>query len=108
MLASRLLPNLFRLLLSAAGPLLRPTATTFAAALTIALTAATAPARAAPVDRDPREVEARRLCDSGQVRSGVALLAQLHVETLNPLHVYRQALCFQHNGHDEGAIDRYR
>jgi hypothetical protein len=92
MLASRLLPIPFRLLL-----ITTPLVTLTAAA-----------ARAAPADPDPRELEAKRLCDAGQVRAGVALLAQLHVETLNPLHVYRQALCFQHNSQDEGAIDRYR
>ena len=59
-------------------------------------------------DLDPRELDAREKCDSGDVRAGVAQLAQLHAATLNPIYVYRQAQCFQRNGHDENAIERYR
>jgi hypothetical protein len=66
------------------------------------------PGAEAAGETDPRELEARERCDSGDVRAGVAQLAQLYVATLNPIYVYRQAQCFQRNGRDENAIERYR
>ncbi len=92
MRASRLLPILSGLLLSPATA------------------DATATATAEPGDGElnPRELAARDKCDDGRTRAGVALFAQLFVETLDPIYIYRQAQCYQRNDHDESAIERYR
>jgi hypothetical protein len=66
---------------------------------------ATAASAAAP---DPRITRARQLCDSGDAHAGVLLYAQIYVQTLQPILVYHQARCYQRNGDDHKAIERYR
>ncbi len=72
------------------------------------LLAAASAARAAPTAPDQRLLQAGRFCEAGDTRAAVLLYSQIYVETLNPLHVYRQAVCYQRNGNDEKAIERYR
>jgi hypothetical protein len=38
----------------------------------------------------------------------VAILAELFVESRDPTYVFNQARCFQQNGHNREAIDRFR
>jgi hypothetical protein len=59
-------------------------------------------------ERDPREVEARKACASGQVDRGIALLAEIIAETGDPTPVYNQARCYQQNGRTAEAIQRFR
>jgi hypothetical protein len=67
--------------------------------------AATAPRAAEP---DPREIEARKKCLAGDATSGVALLAELYVETRNATYIYNQARCYQQNGRPAEAIQHFR
>jgi hypothetical protein len=57
---------------------------------------------------DPRETAAREKCLAGDTQEGVALLANLYVETRDPTYVYNQARCFQQNGRNEQAAFRFR
>lgn len=58
--------------------------------------------------QDPRVVQARKDCLTGQVESGVALLAEVFVETKNANLVYNQARCYEQNGRAVEAINRFR
>ena len=57
---------------------------------------------------DPRETRARKDCLSGRVESGVALLAEVFIDTKNPNLIYNQARCFEQNGRGAEAITRFR
>lgn len=58
--------------------------------------------------QDPRISQARKDCLTGKVESGVALLAEVFVQTKNANLVYNQARCFEQNGRAEEAILRFR
>lgn len=55
-----------------------------------------------------RERAARTACLAGDYSKGVALLAELFVETKDPTHIFNQARCFEQNGQYEQAILRFR
>lgn len=57
---------------------------------------------------DAREAQARKDCLTGKVESGVALLADLFIETKNPNFIYNQARCYEQNGRANDAIQRFR
>ncbi len=57
---------------------------------------------------DPRISQARKDCLTGKVESGVALLAEVFVQTKNANLVYNQARCYEQNGRAEEAILRFR
>lgn len=58
--------------------------------------------------QDPREIQARKDCLTGKYESGVALLAELFVETGNANFIYNQARCYEQNARPEDAINRFR
>jgi len=59
-------------------------------------------------DRETRERAARKACLTGDAAKGVEILADLYIDTRNPVHIYNQGRCFeQSNRHDE-AIARFR
>ena len=58
--------------------------------------------------QDPREVQARRDCLTGNYESGTALLAKLFAETGSPNFVYNQARCYKQNARPDEAIQRFR
>jgi hypothetical protein len=58
--------------------------------------------------QDPRESQARKDCLTGKVESGVALLAEMFIETKKPTLIYNQGRCFEQNGRPEEAINRFR
>jgi hypothetical protein len=51
--------------------------------------------------------EARKACLAGDYTKGVAILADLFVETRHPLMIFNQGRCFEQNGHYEEAISRF-
>jgi hypothetical protein len=57
---------------------------------------------------DSRAAQARKHCLTGNVEAGVALLADLFVETKDVNLIYNQARCYEQNGRDEPAILRFR
>jgi tetratricopeptide (TPR) repeat protein len=69
------------------------------------LTVAAGTALAAP---DPREARARAACNAGDVEKGVALLAQIANETGDVNAFYNQARCYQKNGRNDEALERFK
>jgi hypothetical protein len=79
--------------------------------LLLALLARDRPARAQPPEQpenDPRVAEAQRACLSGDVTTGVRLLAELHAATNDPRWLFNQGRCYEQNRQPEAAIDRFR
>ncbi len=58
--------------------------------------------------QDPREIQARKDCLTGNYESGVALLAELFAETENANFIYNQARCYEQSARPEDAINRFR
>jgi hypothetical protein len=58
--------------------------------------------------QEPRVGQARKHCLTGDVEAGVALLADLFVETKDANLIYNQARCYEQNGRAEEAILRFR
>ncbi len=59
-------------------------------------------------EQDPRVIQARKDCLTGKYESGVALLAEIFVETGNANFIYNQARCYEQNARPEDAINRFR
>lgn len=57
---------------------------------------------------DPREAQARKDCLTGKADAGVALLAEMFIESKNPNLIYNQARCYEQNGRAQDAINRFR
>jgi hypothetical protein len=51
--------------------------------------------------------QARKACLAGDYSKGVAILADLFVETRHPLMIFNQGRCFEQNGLYEEAISRF-
>jgi tetratricopeptide (TPR) repeat protein len=51
---------------------------------------------------------ARKACLAGDPVQGVALLAELFIDSGDPNHIYNQARCYEQNHRYEDAISRYR
>jgi hypothetical protein len=51
---------------------------------------------------------AKTACLTGDYAKGVALLAELYVDTNDPMHIFNQGRCFEQNGRYEDAINRFR
>jgi hypothetical protein len=58
--------------------------------------------------QDSRAAQARKHCLTGNVEAGVALLADLFVETKDVNLIYNQARCYEQNGRADAAILRFR
>lgn len=69
-----------------------------------------APALAQPgaAQEDPRELEARTACAAGDVDKGIAILARMFAETSDYTWVYNQGRCYQQNGRNDQALNRFR
>ncbi|HEX7508530.1 MAG TPA: hypothetical protein VF550_17280 [Polyangia bacterium] len=67
---------------------------------------------AAPVadaaSKDNRKRVAKTACLAGDYSKGVALLAELYVETNDPMFIFNQGRCFEQNGLYEDAVTRFR
>jgi tetratricopeptide (TPR) repeat protein len=64
------------------------------------------PARAARMD--PRERAAKKACMTGDPVRGVAILADLYIDTDDPTYVFNQGRCYEQNNRFEEAIGRFR
>jgi hypothetical protein len=57
---------------------------------------------------ESKERTARTSCLSGDYAKGVAILAELFVDTRDPNHIYNQGRCFEQNRKYEDAIGRFQ
>ena len=64
-------------------------------------------AQAAPPRKSP-EREAKKACLTGNVEKGVAILAELYVETDDPTWLFNQGRCFEQNTRHVEAISRFK
>jgi tetratricopeptide (TPR) repeat protein len=69
------------------------------------LVVATTPALGS--NRRAQEKAARKACLTGDYDKGVAILADLFVETRQPVYLYNQGRCFEQNRRYEEAIARF-
>jgi len=69
---------------------------------------ATSFAQASDSDLAAKKRAAKTACLSGDYSRGVALLAEVYVDTNNPIHIFNQGRCFQQNGRYEDAVLRFR
>jgi hypothetical protein len=51
---------------------------------------------------------AKTACLAGDYAKGVALLAELYVDTSDPMYIFNQGRCFEQNGRYEDAVIRFR
>lgn len=59
-------------------------------------------------ERSNREREARRACLIGEYAKGVAILADLFLDTKNPTYIFNQGRCFEQNRQYPDAISRFQ
>jgi serine/threonine-protein kinase len=59
-------------------------------------------------DEDPRAIEARKACVSGQVERGIQLLADYLATTDDVIAVYNMGRCYQQNGLPDKALLQFR
>ena len=62
----------------------------------------------AQAQTDPRMKAVKNACASGNFELGVKLLADLYVETNDPIAIYNQGRCYQQNAEPERAASRFR
>lgn len=62
---------------------------------------------ATAADADSRVRTARTACLAGDYEKGVAILAELFVDSRDPAYIYNQARCFEQNGRYQQAINRF-
>jgi hypothetical protein len=74
----------------------------------LAAWAATLAFASSALAQDSRAAQARKQCLTGNVDAGVALLADLFVETKDVNLIYNQARCYEQNGRADAAILRFR
>ena len=78
----------------------------FGFSLALFISLAGSPALAS--NTDTKEKLARKACLAGDYAKGVAVLADLFVETKDATYVFNQGRCFEQNGRHEEAINRFR
>jgi len=66
------------------------------------------PAARAGVDEDPRAIEARKACASGEVERGIKQLADYLATTDDVTAVYNMARCYEQNGMRDRALLQFR
>jgi hypothetical protein len=59
-------------------------------------------------EADPRAVQARKDCLTGNVDSGVRLLAELFTESKDATHIFNQARCYEQNSRPAEAIQSFK
>jgi hypothetical protein len=57
--------------------------------------------------KDNRKRVAKTACLAGDYTKGVALLAELYVETNDPMFIFNQGRCFEQNGLYQDAVTRF-
>jgi hypothetical protein len=58
--------------------------------------------------KDGKKRAAKTACLAGDYAKGVALLAELYVDTNDPMFIFNQGRCFEQNGRYEDAVIRFR
>jgi hypothetical protein len=61
-----------------------------------------------PLSKTAKEKAAKTACLSGDTAKGVALLAELYVDTRDVIYLFNQGRCFEQNGQYKEAIVRFR
>jgi hypothetical protein len=89
-------------------PTFRRAAFTFWPCLVSTLLLLLAASTSAAASLESKERLARTACLAGDYTKGVAILAEPFVGTMNPTYVFNQGRCFQQNGRNAQAIDRFR
>jgi hypothetical protein len=81
-----------------------------AAAVTVVILVAGEPAvlAAGKPTRRAKERTARRSCLSGDWAKGIDILAELFVDTHDPIYIFNQGRCFEQNHRYEDAIERFK
>jgi hypothetical protein len=74
----------------------------------IALVAVLLPGQASAARIDAKERAAKKACMTGDPAKGVALLADLFIDTNDPTYIYNQGRCYEQNNRYEDAIGRFR
>jgi hypothetical protein len=64
--------------------------------------------RALGANVESKERSAKKACLLGDVNKGADILADLYVETNDPVYIYNQGRCFEQNGKDEQAVLRFK
>jgi len=57
---------------------------------------------------DVQERAAKKACMTGDAAKGVAILADLFIDTSDPTYIYNQGRCYEQNNRYEEAIGRFR
>lgn len=57
---------------------------------------------------DAQERAAKKACMTGDAAKGVAILADLFIDTSDPTYIYNQGRCYEQNSRYEDAIGRFR
>jgi tetratricopeptide (TPR) repeat protein len=66
------------------------------------------PAHAAVPNQTARQRAAKTACLAGDFTKGVELLAELYVDSNDPMYIFNQGRCFEQNGRYEEAVSRFR
>ncbi|MBN2575721.1 MAG: hypothetical protein JXP73_14235 [Deltaproteobacteria bacterium] len=74
----------------------------------IALVAVLLPGHAGAARIDAKERAAKKACMTGDPAKGVAILADLFIDTEDPTYIYNQGRCYEQNSRYEDAIGRFR
>jgi hypothetical protein len=59
-------------------------------------------------EEDPRAIEARKACASGEVERGIKLLADYLTTTNDATAIYNMGRCYQQNGMPDKAVPQFR
>jgi tetratricopeptide (TPR) repeat protein len=59
-------------------------------------------------DKESRERAARKACLTGDATKGTEILADLYIDTRNPVYIYNQGRCFEQSNRYDEAIARFR
>jgi hypothetical protein len=57
---------------------------------------------------ESKERAAKKACLVGDVEKGVEILADLYVDTNDPVYLYNQGRCFEQNGKNDQAVLRFK
>jgi len=59
-------------------------------------------------NRDTQERAAKKACLTGDATKGTAILADLYIDSNDPVYLFNQGRCFEQNNRYEEAISRFR
>jgi hypothetical protein len=80
----------------------------FVLAVAASLAGSSAWAEGKGQSRLTQEQAAKEACATGDYRKGIDMLADLYVDTNDPVYVYNQGRCYEQNSRFEQSIERFR